>query len=73
VDVRDVVTLGLDVTGLGLLAAGAAGLLWPVAGPGSLLASGAVVLAGSALADALRAAPAVPGVVRRLRRERDAA
>lgn len=60
------VTTLLDVLGLLLLAAGAAALLWPLIGAGSLLAAGVVVLAGSALAD--RPAPAQPRAVRRLRR-----
>lgn len=57
------VTTLLDVLGLLLLAAGAYAWLAPLAGRGpGLLAAGAVVLAGSALADA------APGWWARLRR-----
>lgn len=41
----------LDVLGLMLLAAGACAALWLLVGPPALVAAGAVLLGGSALAD----------------------
>jgi hypothetical protein len=49
--VRDLVTTLLDTAGLGLLAAGVTGGLWVLVGAWALCAGGAVLLAGSQLAD----------------------
>jgi hypothetical protein len=45
--VREAVTTALDTLGLLLLAAGATGAAWHLAGPGALAAGGVVVLGGS--------------------------
>lgn len=53
---RDIITTGLDVLGLLLVAAGVVFFLWPYVGGGALAIAGGLIITASALADRPRRA-----------------
>lgn len=65
---RDAMTTALDVLGLLLVAAGLAFFLWPHLGGAALAISGALILAGSAMADRPMRTPSRRRVAREARR-----